>query len=250
MSVIRLGVFVMALNFTRMIPKKSYEHVVEQIEDAIFKGQIKAGERLPSEMKLKETFNTSRGTIREALRVLEHKGLITVRTGVKGGAVIQPANTRAMQDGIALLIRHRQVSLEQLAEFRAYLEGAAAHKAALYGGKEQVKALNDILDQIRAHVKTDPKDWEEFHRLDAQFHEHIAVMADNPLMLANHTCIHENIHVYFSSYLPFSQKLLNEDFNDLCRIAEAVTHGRPGDAEKEARQHICKFSKLMEAHRG
>lgn len=240
----------MTLNFTQMVPKKSYEHVVEQIQDAIFDGQIKAGERLPSEMKLKETFNTSRGTIREALRVLEQKGLVSVRTGVKGGAVIKPANAMAMRDGIELLIRHQKISLEQLAEFRAYLEGAAAHKAALNAEKDAVRTLNGILDDIRAHIKTGPVDWEEFHRLDAKFHKQVAAMADNPLILANLACIHENIHVYFRKYLPFSTRLLQEDFDDLCAIAQAVTQGRPMDAEREARRHITKFSKLMENQRG
>ena len=236
----------MTLKFTRMIPKKSYEHVVEQVQEAIFEGKIKAGERLPSEMKLKETFNTSRGTIREALRVLENKGLVSIRTGVKGGAVIKPANTRAMQDGIALLIRHQKVSLEQLGEFRAFLEGYAAHKAALTAKKEDIQILNTILDGIRAHIKTGPENWKEFHILDAKFHKQIAAMADNPLVLANLTCIHENIHVYFQAYLPFSEKLRKEDFNELGRIAKAVEQGRPQEAEKEARLHIAKFSKFME----
>ncbi|WDP88430.1 MAG: FadR family transcriptional regulator [Desulfobacter sp.] len=234
------------MNFTQMVPKKSYEHVVEQIQEAIFEGRIKPGERLPSEMKLKETFNTSRGTIREALRVLEHKGLVAIRTGVKGGAVIKQANSRAMRDGIELLIRHRQVSLEQLAEFRAHLEGYAARKAAEKKDKETLEILNNILEEIRIHVDSRPKDWEEFHRLDARFHKQTAIMADNPLVLANLTAVHENIHVYFHSYLPFSPQLLEEDFNDLCRIARSVAAGDGDAAEAAAQNHIAKFSRLME----
>ena len=65
----------MNLNFTKMVPKKSYQHVVEQIQTAIMEGTLQQGDRLPSEMKLKESFDTSRGTVREALRVLEQKGL-------------------------------------------------------------------------------------------------------------------------------------------------------------------------------
>ena len=240
----------MGLKFTRMKPKKSYEHVVEQIQEAIFKGDIQAGERLPSEMKLKETFNTSRGTVREALRVLEHKGLVSIKTGVKGGAVIKPANTRAVRDGIALLIRHQKASLEQLAEFRAHLEGFAAQKAACHAKKDQIKVLNRIIADIRAHVDSGPTDWEEFHRRDAEFHKQLAVMANNPLVLANLSAVHENIHVYFHTYLPFSKKLLDDDFNDLCRIAKAVEEGRPDAAEKAARHHIAKFTRLMKEHRG
>ncbi len=240
---------VMALNFTQATPKKSYEHVVEQIEEAIFNGSIKAGDRLPPEMQLKETFNTSRGTIREALLVLENKGLVAIRAGVKGGAEVQPANTRAMQDSIAVMIRHQQCSLEHLAEFRAFLEGYAARKAASNVTADQMKELDTIMADIEAHAATNPDNFDEFHRLDALFHQQIALMADNPLLLANQTCIHENIHVYFQTFLPFSNTLLTEDVNDLKAIHRAVTQKEPKEAEAAARQHVLKFSKLMEGQR-
>lgn len=239
----------MTLNFTRMVPKKSYEHVVEQIEEAIFDGRIKAGERLPSEIKLKESFNTSRGTIREALRVLENKGLVSIRPGVKGGAQIQPANTRAMQDSIAMMIRHQQCSLEHLADFRAFLEGFAARRAASLATPDQIKELNHILGKIAALLDTNPSDWQDFHRLDAKFHQHIALMADNPLVMANQACIHENIHVYFHEFLPFSKALLEDDVNDLKKIARAVSLGKAEEAQQAAADHVTKFSKLMAEHR-
>lgn len=239
----------MALNFTKTTPKKSYEHVVKQIEEAIFDGSIKPGERLPPEMQLKETFNTSRGTIREALLVLENKGLVAIRAGVKGGARVQPANTRAMQDGIALMIRHQQCSLEHLAEFRAFLEGYAARKAASNPDADQIKKLNQIMADIKTHAATSPDSFDEFHRLDALFHQQIALMADNPLLLANQTCIHENIHVYFKTFLPFSIELLKEDISDLEAIHQAIINKSPQEAEQAARQHVLKFSELMKAQR-
>jgi GntR family transcriptional repressor for pyruvate dehydrogenase complex len=116
----------MDLKFIKMVPQKSYQHVVEQIQTAIIDGELKQGDCLPSEMKLKDAFDTSRGTIREALRVLEQKGLIGIRTGVKRGAVIKAFNTEAMSDSMALLIRHGNVSLPHLAEFRKLLEGQVA----------------------------------------------------------------------------------------------------------------------------
>lgn len=239
----------MTLKFTRMVPKKSYEHVVEQIEDAIFDGKIQAGERLPSELKLKDSFNTSRGTIREALRVLENKGLVSIRPGVKGGAEVQPANTRAMQNSVATMIRQQQCSLEHLAEFRANIEGFAAFKAASKATQEQITQLNKILDDISNLMDSKPDNWQAFHLLDAKFHQHIAKMADNPLVMANQACIHENIHVYFHAFLPFSTSLLQEDVNDLKIIARAISLGNAEAAQQAAQAHVKKFSKLMETHR-
>lgn len=236
----------MNLNFTKMVPVKSYQHVVEQIQTAICEGTLEQGDKLPSEMKLKEMFNTSRGTVREALRVLEQKGLVSIRTGVKGGATIKEVNTEAISDGMALLIRQQKVSLAHLAEFREFLEGYAAEKAAASDDPAGIGELQDIIYRIRQHVKTDPQDWQEFHRLDALFHRKLAQMADNPLVLANLTTVHENIHVYFHKYLPFSQELLQEDFADLCAIATAVENGEREAAGVAARKHIVKFSKLMQ----
>lgn len=236
----------MDVTFDKMVPVKSYQHVVEQVESAILDGALRQGERLPSEMKLKEMFGTSRGTVREALRVLEQKGLVTIRTGVKGGATVKEANTEAMSDGMALLIRQQRVSLEKLAEFREFLEGFAAEKAAERCDKEEIAALNAILKSIEAHVSSEPEDWHEFHRLDAIFHRRLAEMADNPLVEANLSTIHENIHGYFQKYLPFSRELLLEDVDDLRRIAAAVERGDAQGAGEATRFHIARFSAMME----
>ncbi|MCP4024085.1 MAG: FadR family transcriptional regulator, partial [Desulfobacteraceae bacterium] len=149
----------MGLNFTKREPKKSYQHVVDQIQNAICDGDIQPGDRLPPEMKLKEMFDTSRGTVREALRVLEQKGLVTIKTGVKGGATVQDVNTEAMSDSIALLIRHQKVSLSQLADFRTLLERHVAVQAAQKASVNDIQKLDAILLEAKAHVKTQPDGW-------------------------------------------------------------------------------------------
>ncbi len=236
----------MGLSFAKMKPRKSYQHVVEQIQSAIFDGEIAAGQRLPSEMKLKDMFETSRGTVREALRVLEQKGLISIRTGVKGGARVEPANTEAMKESMAMLIRHKKVSLQHLAEFRELLEGHAAEQAARLATPETVETLTAILTEIRTHVEAGPKDWDTFNRLDARFHQTLAEMGENPLLEANLKTIHQNIHAYFQQFLPFSLELFKKDLEDLSDILFAVSQGREKDAGVLARQHVARFSKLME----
>ena len=236
----------MNANFTKMVQVKSYQHIVEQIQSAICEGTLEKGDKLPSEMKLKDVFSTSRGTVREALRVLEQKGLVSIRTGVKGGATVKDVNTEAMSDNMGLLIRHQKVSLQHLAELREFLEGYAAEKAARLNDAAAIVTLKSIIREIGEHVKTEPDGLEEFNRLDAKFHRQIATMADNPLIEANLRTIHENIHVYFQSYILFSRKVLEDDFQDLCDIAAAVEEGDSAAAGAAARQHVAKFSKLME----
>lgn len=238
----------MSLPFTQFVPVKSYQHVVEQIQSAICNEEFKQGDRLPSEMKLKEMFNTSRGTIREALRVLEQKGLIAIKTGVKGGPIIKGPNTDAMSESMALLIRQQQISLEHLAQFRELLEGFAAEQAALLGNSRQHTELGDIITKIQTHLESEPQGWSEFHRLDSRFHQMVATMAKNPLLLANLVTIHQNVEVYFQSYLPFSRELLEDDFGDLKKIYFAILAGDDRAAGEYARQHVAKFAQLMKKH--
>ena len=73
-------------------PAKShplYQDTVEQIENAILKGSLKSGEKLPPERELRETMLISRTTLREALKVLKQKGLVEIKLGSKGGAYVK-----------------------------------------------------------------------------------------------------------------------------------------------------------------
>ena len=109
--------------FKTVKQNKAYQDVVEQIQEAIMEGTLKPGRQLPAERELKEQFGISRGTLREALRVLEQKGLIEIRTGVAGGSIIREVNSENLSDNLGLLIRNRAVSLRDLAEFREGMEG-------------------------------------------------------------------------------------------------------------------------------
>jgi len=236
----------MNVQFRKMKPLKSYQHVVDEIQTAICEGNLKEGETLPSEMKLKEMFDTSRGTIREALRVLEQRGLVSIRTGANGGARIQGANTKPMTDSVAILIRQQKVSLHHLAEFRKMMEGHISEQAAKKADKNDVQKLMAILRDAAAHIQTKPSGWKEFHKMDAEFHRTLAMIAENPLLEANLTAVHDNIQIYFHQYLPWSEALLHDNFKDLCGIAAAVEQRDPATARRMAEEHVAKFNALME----
>jgi GntR family transcriptional regulator, transcriptional repressor for pyruvate dehydrogenase complex len=236
----------MELQFKKMKKIKSYQNVVDQIQSSICNGSLKDGDKLPSEMKLTKMFDTSRGTIREALRVLEQKGLISIKTGVKGGPIVKEANTRPMSESIALLIRHQKVSLHHLAQFRKILEGHIAAQTALMADKNEINQLKAIIKEAKMHIKTKPSGWEEFHKMDATFHMVLAKIAKNPLIEANLQSIHDNIQIYFNQYLPFSDALLMDNYEDLCKIVEAVENKNSITAQQLAETHVTKFNDLME----
>jgi DNA-binding GntR family transcriptional regulator len=123
----RKGVDVM---FKAAKQNRIFQDVVEQIQETILSGKLKPGEMLPSERELKAMLQVSRGTLREALRVLEQKGLIEIKLGVGGGAVVQDMSYDQMNESLALLIRYQKVSLRHLSEFRVGVEGRVSALAA------------------------------------------------------------------------------------------------------------------------
>ena len=122
-----------------------FQDVVDQIQEAIIDGKLKVGDRLPSERELKDTLQTSRSTLREALRVLEQKGLIEIKLGTGGGAVVKAVTTDQVTESLDLLIRSQKVSLTHLAEFRESIEGDVVAIAARRAGSKDIKRLFDPL---------------------------------------------------------------------------------------------------------
>jgi len=72
--------------FTPIRQARASGAIVSQIERKIFDGDLKTGDRLESERELAERFGVSRITVRDALRVLEARGLVHVKVGASGGS--------------------------------------------------------------------------------------------------------------------------------------------------------------------
>lgn len=232
--------------FKQVKQNKAYQDVVEQIQEAIMEGSLKPGSLLPAERELKEQFGISRGTLREALRVLEQKGLIEIRTGVAGGSVIREVNSENLSDNLGLLIRNRAVSLRDLAEFREGMEGSVAALAAQRATEPDRSQLERLLVEAEGHLKEGRKGWDAFVRTDEQIHLALARISGNQLFIAVLTSVYHNIHTYYENYLPWNKALLQENFDDLRNIVAAVSEGDAERAREMALGHVLRFNKYME----
>jgi len=227
-------------------PTKVFQEVVAQIEEAILAGRIETGQTLPSERDLKEMFQISRGTLREALRVLEQKGLIEIRLGVGGGSVVRAMDAGGVSESLGLLIRSQKVSLSHLAEFREGVEGSIAAQAAERRSASDIRKLRGLLAEARSCVRAGRRRRDEFLEVDKQIHMTIAATTQNPIYQSVLTSIHDNIHRYYDRFLSMEDGELRENFSDLCDLVDAIERGAADDARRLARDHVRRFNSHMQ----
>jgi len=223
-----------------------FQDVVEQIQEAIIEGKLKAGDHLPSERELKEQLNVSRGTLRESLRILEQKGLIEIRTGMLGGAVVKEISSDQVGESLTLLIRYKKVPLGKLAEFREGIDGIVASLATERVNAQDLEHLRKLLSQARTHLEEGISGWNAFIQTDIQFHLALAKITGNLLFISVLKTIYENINTYYESYLPKNEEILQQNIKDLNDIVRAIEMRDPKKAGELAREHVRRFNAYME----
>jgi GntR family transcriptional regulator, transcriptional repressor for pyruvate dehydrogenase complex len=159
------------VKFERVRPVRAYERVVEQIEDHVLRGQLKPGDRLPSERALMEQFGVSRSTIREALRVLQSGGLVRSRPGDRSGPEILPFSPTALHKTMTRMVHTDQMGLGELVQFRMLLDGSANMLAAKLSTDEQIDEMAAALDAMSASID---RGYVEFSEADVAFHDAVA----------------------------------------------------------------------------
>ena len=110
-------------------------------------GEMAEGQTLPPESVLMERFGVARQTLREAYRVLETEGLLTVRRGVHGGAVVHRPNGTVAARNVAVVLESRGTTLADVYQARAMVEPACAELLARTRTAEDVAALRGALAQ-------------------------------------------------------------------------------------------------------
>ncbi|MCK2219096.1 GntR family transcriptional regulator [Actinomadura sp. ATCC 31491] len=155
---------------------RAYERVVEQIEEAVESGALSPGARLPSERELMTQFSVSRSTVREALRVLQARGLVRSRPGDPNGAEVLAFSPVALQKSMTTLARVSELSLGELVQFRMVLDAAAVLLAARQRTEEHLAEMTAAVEAMRS------AGGDGFGAADVAFHDAIARACGNKLI--------------------------------------------------------------------
>jgi len=213
------------------------EAVVAQIEDLIASGILKQGRKLPSERDLAEMLHVSRPKLREALHVLEERGLVITRHGE--GTYVAALTGQAMLPALlALYGRHEPAFFDYL-EYRREQEGFAARLAARRATKADKKRIAEILVETERAWKE--QDIEASREADFALHSAIVDASQNATLIHMMASIYELTRqgvFYNRDFLKTidgtGRKLLEQHLE----LGQSVMDGDEERAERAAFDHI------------
>ncbi|OLN30215.1 FadR/GntR family transcriptional regulator [Desulfosporosinus metallidurans] len=215
--------------------RKIYEQIVDQIGQLVAEGQLKPGDRLPSERELVERFQVSRASIREAISALEMMGLIEVRSGE--GTYIREVNIDSVVAPLAwMLFIEKDTDLE-LYEARKILEVQAAGLAAERAEDDEMSDMFEALEIMRVDLQKQLLGEEADHH----FHYAIARATHNKILFRLMNTISDTMQKTLKS----SRSKLYEDTNSPERlykehllIYEAIKNHDAESAQKLMLAHL------------
>ena len=162
------------MEFKEITPVRLYESVIEQIMDLIKNNELKPGDKLPPERELAEKLSISRGSLREAFRVLESRGLIKSKPG--GGRYIREIRKNGHNSTENIILSLEKSSILELLEAREMFEVKIAEITAQRVTPEDIKSIEKALNKMNEEegLKDDKKT-----ESDTEFHLAIASASHN-----------------------------------------------------------------------
>jgi len=180
----------------RRAPRKTHELVAVQLRDRILSGELKVGDRLPPEDELTEVFGIARTTLREALRVLESQGLITIRRGRGGGPVVTHPSLEPAAMALAVSLQLQEATHGDLDAARRMIEPQVAGELARRHRADDLKALDRAIELADAAAQAN--DVEAFGFAAANFHETLMERSHNVTITTISMLLHEMVGAFYT----------------------------------------------------
>ncbi|MBA2371710.1 MAG: FadR family transcriptional regulator [Chloroflexi bacterium] len=219
--------------FARLDRRRAFEAIVDQVRDAILGGRYRVGERLPPERELAAQFGVARHAVREAVRVLEHAGLVRVRRGAQGGTFVAAARAEASGHLLAAVMDVRGFSVSDLFRAKLLLEPAVAEQAATEATDAELAALADVLAREASALAESGDAYVEF----AEFHARLAAILENPLLVEMLSALERSARLLHHAAGP-GDSVYRQVHHEHQGILDAVRHRRAADARSAMAEHL------------
>lgn len=222
------------------VPKMA-ELVARRLRRQIVSGELAAGAALPPETQLMEQFGVSRPTLREAFRVLEAEGLITVRRGAHGGARVRAPNDDAAARYAGLVLEHRGATLADVYEARNIVEPPCAAMLARQHSRAHLDELRTQLELTRNRLD-DPSTaielLNDFHALLVRLsgNHTLAVLSGLLRQIIDRSTVR---HVHALGGSPLNAAALRAGFREHERVVVLIAERDVDGADAAWQRHLA-----------
>ena len=230
---------------------KTAELIAGYIRAQIVRGELVAGDALPSETTLMRQFGVSRPTLREGFRILETESLLAIRRGSRGGAQVTAPSPSVASRYIGLLLQTRGATIGDVYEARTVIEPACARLLAVRHSEADLAGLRAAVEELRRHLDDgvfSPLRWSV---LTYRFHQ-LVIEGTGSKTLALQGTVLQDIaarHVASSINRSYDRDITPRRFRLLIRsytrLVDLVQAGDGVAAEKHWRTHMEAASRTL-----
>ncbi len=228
--------------FKKAKQNRIFQDIVDQVQQAVVTGELAPGEKLPPEREMCTIFNTSRGTLREALRILEQKKLISIKLGAGGGAIVREPNLELITENLLFLIQGRQFPLRQLVSMAAEVSGILASMAAAKVSVTDVGPMKQLAATLTRLMEEGTDGEDILFAMDFLLLAELGRIADNPV----YTLLLQAILQVVNQSAPRKTSTEDEEqkrhYQEIRMIIYAIAKNDRKKAALLTRQHIHRLA--------
>lgn len=235
----------MDVRISRVVVPKASGLLAGRLREMIVQGRVSSGDMLPPERDLVIESGLSRGSVREALKILETEGLVEIRSGRAGGARVTVPKRIDLVRSTELFLRANGVTLESLLDCRIAIEPMLARLTARNRTQAELEHLHELHEKFAASVDDTPR----YRTINFQWHLAIARASRNEpltaLMEAISTPVLEAIG-YENVTTPTTRR---EAVAAHARIMAAIDAGDADAASEAMEAHLTVYDALVKPAR-
>jgi GntR family transcriptional regulator, transcriptional repressor for pyruvate dehydrogenase complex len=213
---------------------KVAEAVARSILRKIRAERLLPGAQLPAEAHMLKEYGVGRGSLREALRILEVHGLISIKPGPGGGPIVAQAHTEDFGRMATLFFQAGGMTFGELIEARLIMEPVMAQLAAERRDPELLEKLRQSASGVRV------SDEEQYLRGTGDFHHLVAAMSGNRMLSLFSESLSEIFRDRMSGFL-FPKSRRKEVIATHASIAKAIEEGQPDEARRLMYEHMEQY---------
>lgn len=221
---------------------KVFDQVIGQIKVLIKRGDLKCGDKLPSEREMCEQLQVSRTSIREALRALEMLGIIEARQG--GGNYIKELFMDSLLEPLSITFLLHGSKIDEVLKLRQMIEPQSAGEAALLRSEEQLFEMKELLSELIA-----AEDEVTSVALDKQLHYKIVEASGNKLVSYTMYAVSSLVEEYIANIRsnmfqkPEDKRIMLEQHRNIIHAIERKDYGQAVEAMSEHLKYTCPYVK-------